>query len=233
MSDAPRVAIIDYGLGNLYSVARACEHAGMSGSVTSDRAEVLAADAVILPGVGAFGGAMKALHERGLPEVLREVAASGKPLVGVCLGMQLLMSVSYEFGEHEGLGIVPGEVVPFERPMEDGRELKVPQVGWNRIHAPRDEAGAPVPGAWDGTPLAGVPDGEYMYFVHSFYVRPADSSVVLSTTVYGDVSFCSTLRLGGVFAAQYHPERSGLVGLRVYDNVAALVRGGVPGETRA
>lgn len=187
-----KVAIIDYGMGNLFSVARACAHVGLEAAVTSDPGDVKRALGVILPGVGAFGDAMASLRERGLVEPLREAALT-KPFLGICLGMQLLMTKSYEFGEHEGLNVIEGEVLRLQ-------SRKVPQVGWN---------------------LAG---DVYYYFVHSFYVKPADPKVVLTTTRYGDTEFCSSLQKGFVTACQFHPERSGLKGLLVYQNFARRIQ---------
>lgn len=218
---SPRVkaAIVDYGLGNLFSIQRACEHVGMDVVVTPRKEEILGAEVVILPGVGAFGDAMATLQRLDLVEVLREVASSDKPLIGICLGIQLLMSESYEFGIHKGLGIIDGSVVRFENPQERGRILKVPQVQWNRIFQPDDgrQEGDP----WRDTPLAGLAEGQFMYFAHSFFVRPTDPSVILSVSRYGDVEFCSALRWRNVFACQFHPERSGSAGLQVYHNLAS------------
>ncbi len=224
-----RVAIVDYGLGNLYSVKHACAHVGLDGVITSSVRDLLAASAVILPGVGAFGDAMDNLHRLDLVGALREIAASATPLVGICLGQQLLMTESHEFGRHRGLGIVEGEVIRFPDPVEAGRALKVPQVGWNRVHkvTPGSE-GATDP--WEAGLLRGVVDGEYMYFVHSFIVRPADRGLVLATSRYGDVTFCSSLQLGNVFACQFHPERSGVEGLKMYRNLAALLEGRTTAE---
>jgi imidazole glycerol-phosphate synthase subunit HisH len=210
------VAIVDYGLGNLYSVQHACGHAGMSAAVTSSKEDILAADAVILPGVGAFGDAMANLRRLDLVGPLRDIAQSRKPLVGICLGMQLIMSESFEFGRHEGLGIVRGPVVRFEQPTEGSRTLKVPQVGWNRIYPAKQ-------GAWAGTLLEGQREGEHMYFVHSFYAKPADPAAALAVSRYGHIEFCSALRLGNVMAFQFHPERSGPAGLRVYSGLAKLI----------
>ena len=152
---------------------------------------------------------MRALNERELVAPLHEVIASGKPVIGICLGMQLLMSQSTEFGDNPGLGVIPGRVVRFDA----GETLKVPQVGWNRV-VQKD--------AQDNTAAAlffGIEDGAYMYFVHSFYTIPADPSMVLTTTRYGDTEFCSSMRSGNVFACQFHPERSGVDGLRMYQNI--------------
>ena len=216
-----RAAIVDYGLGNLFSIQRACEHAGMEGLVTSEKREILGSDLVILPGVGAFGDAMRTLLRLDLVSILRDVAASDKPLIGICLGIQLLMTESYEFGLHKGLGIIDGSVIRFQNSREAGHVLKVPQVQWNRIFRPQDYR--PESDLWVATALSGLADGEFMYFVHSFYVCPADPSVVLSASRYGDVEFCSTLLRRNVFACQFHPERSGLAGLQVYHNLARMV----------
>ncbi len=219
MSEVPRpkVAIVDYGLGNLFSVKHACEHAGLEGNITSSHLDVLSADAVILPGVGAFGDAMASLRQLGLVNVLRDVGTSQKALVGICLGMQLFMSESYEFGCHRGLGIIEGDVVQFKDPTNGATRLKVPHVGWNRICQTGN-------GPWSDSFLDGLSDGDFMYFVHSFYVRPADSRLVLTTTSYGDINFCSTLNRGNLFACQFHPERSGAQGLRIYRNLARQIR---------
>jgi glutamine amidotransferase len=214
---AARVAIVDFGMGNLFSVQRACEQAGLRARVTDRPADLSEADAVILPGVGAFGDAMATLTRLGFVEALRDVAASGKPLFGICLGLQLLMTESQEFGRHRGLGIVAGDVVRFEQPPTEHPVLKVPQVGWNRI--------AKAPGtSWEGSPLEGVSEGAYMYFVHSFYVRPADPHVALSVSRYGQTTFCSSLRSGNIFACQFHPERSGPIGLGIYRRFAAFLQ---------
>jgi len=216
MPEQSYVAIIDYGMGNLFSVQRACAQVGRRGMITSSREELLASEAVILPGVGAFGDAMATLRRLDLVSVLRDIAASGKPLVGICLGMQLLMSESEEFGRHRGLGIIHGDVVRLQPSIADGRTLKVPQVGWNHV-VPTDGA------TWTDSFLDGVMDGEFMYFVHSFYPRPIDPHVRCSLTTYGPTTFCSSLCRGNVFACQFHPERSGPQGLRIYRNLAAHV----------
>jgi glutamine amidotransferase len=152
-----------------------------------------------------------------LVTVLQDFAKSGKPLFGVCLGMQLLMSESREFGRYEGLNLIKGTVVPFGEPQEDGRKLKVPQIGWNQIRPSENAI------KWDNTILNGLSSDEYMYFVHSFVVVPEDPEVELATTSYGDVSFCSSLHIGNIFACQFHPERSGKKGLQIYQNFAALL----------
>jgi glutamine amidotransferase len=190
----------------------------MNATITSDRREIAAADAVILPGVGAYGDAMACLKRLDLVGPLREIAASGKPLLGVCLGQQLLMSESYEFGRHAGLNIVPGDVVRFDNPQGRRGPLKVPHVGWNRIAKPAGD-----PGRWEGSPLDRRSEGEYMYFVHSFYVRPKDPSVVLAVSKYGDTEFTAAVRHGNVVAFQFHPERSGRAGVAVYRRFSEMV----------
>lgn len=215
-----RVAVVDYGLGNLFSVKHACKRVGMQVAVTSVKQEILAADGVLLPGVGAFGDAMQCLERLRLVEVLREAALVGKPVVGICLGMQLLMSESHEFGRHRGLNIIEGDVVRFEQPRGPRGMLKVPQVGWNRVYRPAMIAGD----AWQSTPLEGLGDGTSMYFVHSFYARPVQKSDVFALTRYGDVEFCSSVRRGNVLGFQFHPERSGHAGLRLYAQTAEFIR---------
>lgn len=215
-SSRVQVAIVDHGLGNLRSVEQACRAVGLSAAVTSDRRDILGAAAVILPGVGAFGDAMTTLSRLDLVTVLRDVAASSTPLVGICLGVQLLMRESTEFGQHQGLGIIDGTVERLLAHGPDGRALKVPQVGWNRVDHTPVGADAPM--------LAGVPDGAYMYFVHSYVVVPAEP-VVATTTRYGEREFCSAIAKGSVFACQFHPERSGPAGIRMYANLARRLRG--------
>ncbi len=209
----PRVAIVDYGLGNLRSIEQACVHAELDPVITADAATIMSAPAVILPGMGAFGDAMATLHRLDLVAVLRDVAQTPATLVGICLGVQLLMTESFEFGRHPGLNIIEGEVVRLDGGRQGARRLKVPQIGWNRIR--RVE-----PDGWKAELLHGVEDGEYMYFVHSYVVRPATPHVIVSKTTYGDDEFCSSLSYRNVFACQFHPERSGMPGLQIYRNLA-------------
>ncbi len=212
---SPLIAIVDYGMGNLFSVARACEHVGLNTVITSDAGVVRKADGIILPGVGAFGDAMAALDTHGLSTAMRDAIKAGKPFFGICLGMQLLMEESFEFGHHQGLGVIAGSVVRFENPQTElGKTLKVPEVGWNAITPVQ------VGQVWDDTPLEGVSSGTEFYFVHSYYVIPTDPNVWLSVSRYGNITYCSTLRRENVFACQYHPERSGPMGLKMYHNFA-------------
>ena len=224
-------AIVDYGLGNLFSIKNACEHVGVRGIITSSGEEILDSDAVILPGVGAFGDAMDAIRGLELIGPLREFVASGKVLVGICLGMQLLMTESYEFGRHQGLDIISGKVVPFEGPIEpSGKTLKVPLVGWNHVNPKKSksqfvgEVEKPELSLWSDTVLEGLPDGQSMYFCHSYYVIPDDSKVSVAVSSYGQIEFCSCILDRNVFACQFHPERSGQAGLHIYRNMAMMAK---------
>jgi glutamine amidotransferase len=224
-----QAAIVDHGLGNLFSVKQACEHVGMAATITACHQALFSADVVILPGVGAYGDAMDALRRLDLVVPLQEIGSASKWLVGICLGLQLLMTESYEFGVHKGLGIIEGVVVPLENPVGSQfvegppRKLKVPQVGWNQIWEAQAHQADSIRTSWNDTPLKGLSEGEYMYFVHSYYVKPSQADHTLSTTRYGQIEFCSSLQYNTTFACQFHPERSGLQGLRIYENIAELV----------
>jgi glutamine amidotransferase len=183
----------------------------MRATVSSDPGVVRDADLAVLPGVGAMPDAMAELNRAGLSDVLRARAAADRPIVGVCLGLQLLMSDGTEFEDHAGLGIIPGRVVRFPSNDTAGGTLRVPHIGWSPLYHPPSNASA-----WSATPLASLPDGVLQYFVHSYYVEPEDSSVVAAVSRYGGVEFCSALAVGSVFACQFHPERSGSDGLSIY-----------------
>ena len=200
--------IVDYGMGNLRNVQKAFEHIGVPARISANANDLLSADGVVLPGVGAFGDAMTNLRAAGLVEPLLEVVRQGTPLLGICLGLQLLFEESSEMGTHRGLGVLPGRVVRFDE------GLKVPHIGWNQLRVVRS----------DGL-LAGIADGSYAYFVHSYYVVPSDQSCVLATTDYG-VEFASVVRQGNVFGVQPHPEKSQEVGLRLLRNFAQIVERG-------
>jgi glutamine amidotransferase len=200
------IAIIDYQMGNLRSVQKGFEKIGHRALVTCDPEAIRKADKVVLPGVGAFGHAMAELRRRDLVEPIQRIVESGKPFLGICLGLQLLFDVGYEGERQEGLGILRGEVVRFELPAE----FKVPHMGWNQLAIRRP---APV--------LAGLDEGTYCYFVHSYYVVPADRSIVATETDYG-APFCSAIWRDNVFATQFHPEKSQQQGLRMLQNFAAL-----------
>jgi glutamine amidotransferase len=218
MSDTPaRVAVIDYEMSNLFSVQHACRFVGLDPVVTSDRDLLLSADAAILPGVGAFGDAMKSLERLGLSGAVRDFIASGRPFMGICLGLQLLFTRSEEFGDHKGLDVVAGRVVKFPPVSAGGRPVKVPYIGWNQVRF----AGPPPAG--ESHPMRGVKDGEHMYFVHSYYVVPDDESCVLTRTDYDGIGYCSSVLSGNLFACQFHPEKSAAEGLRIYRNWARSI----------
>jgi glutamine amidotransferase len=200
------IVIVDYGVGNLRSVQKALERVGAAAVVSGDPAALDAARAVVLPGVGAFGDGMANLQARQLVAPLRRQVAAGKPLLGICLGMQLLFDESEEMGRHRGLGLLPGRVLHFPE-----SELKVPHVGWNRLRVRGDGL------------LAGVDDGAYAYFVHSYYVRPEQPGDVLATTEYG-LEFAAVVGRGAIWGAQFHPEKSQEVGLQILANFVSLVQ---------
>ena len=195
-----RVVIVDYGAGNLRSVERAVARAGFEPLVSGRPEDAAAAGVLIVPGVGAAADTMRNLRERGLVEPIRRHISAGRPFLGVCMGLQALLTVSEEGGEHECLGVIPGRV----RRLPGG--LKVPHMGWNRVRQRRPH---PV--------FDGIPDGAYFYFVHSYYPDPEDGSVVVSETDYG-VTFASVVAADSLVATQFHPEKSGDMGLRFYEN---------------
>ena len=195
------VAIIDYGVGNLFSLKSSFAQIGEEAVVTADPAVIAAADHVILPGVGAFGDAAKKLRDSGMADVVLAEAAKGKPLMGICLGMQLLFEKSYEYGEHAGLGLLKGSVVPMAGRLPN--ELKIPQIGWNALHFCGEKS--PI--------LRYTKDGDYVYFVHSFFADGCEDSLI-ATTDYGE-ELTAAVGKGNVFGCQFHPEKSGTVGLGI------------------
>ena len=206
------VAVIDYGVGNLLSVSRALVQCGAKATVTADPATILAADRVILPGVGAFANGMAALRASGLDTVVHQVAAAGTPLLGICLGMQMLMDVSDEFGETTGLGLIPGRVVQIPGHTTTGEAHKIPHIGWNELVHP------PGSSSWHAGLLDGLTQGEAVYFVHSFMAQPADPAHRLADCLYGGIAVSASVQRGQVLGCQFHPEKSGKVGLRVLAN---------------
>lgn len=208
-----KVAIVDVCSGNLRSVERALAAAGADTFVTRDPDRLRGADKLVIPGQGALGTFARGLAERGLEPALREQLASGKPMLGICLGLQVLFERGQEQGGVPGLGVLGGEVVRFAQPAvppgSDARPLKVPHIGWNQIAAPA--------GARRDAMLDGVPDGAYVYFVHSYHVVPRDRSIIATVTEYGG-EFCSAIRKDNLFACQFHPEKSQRVGQVILRN---------------
>lgn len=210
------VVIIDFKLSNLYNVMRACEFVGLHSLVTSEKKALEEAVGVILPGVGAFGDAMANLEKLDLVGPIKDSINSGKPFMGICLGLQLLLTESEEFGCHHGLDMFAGKVVKFPGVSAENQNFKVPQVGWNKI-SPKEGRG------WSTSMLNGLSDGEYMYFVHSYYVVPADEKIVLSQTDYEGIKYCSSIQQGNVFACQFHPEKSAAMGINIYHNFKKMI----------
>ncbi len=218
--DKKEVCVIDYGMGNLFSVQQACAQVGLSAIVTSDINIIMESSAVILPGVGAFGEAINNLKTKGLIAAIKDFIASKRLFMGICLGMQLLMSESEEFGSYKGLGIIEGSVVKFPDKNSANEKIKVPQVGWNRICLPK----VAREDYWNKTQLQDVKNGEFMYFVHSYYAMPVNPEVVLSITNYEGTEYCSSILWKNIFACQFHPEKSGSEGLKIYRNWALMVQ---------
>lgn len=203
------VAVIDYGAGNLLSVQRGLEHCGAQVVLTADPERILAAERVVLPGVGAFGSAMQALEAMGLVAVLRELARRQTPLLGICLGMQLLLDESEEFGHTKGLGLIPGRVVPLPNTSLAGEALKIPEIGWNAL---QPSAGSP---GWHGTLLQDCRPGQAVYFVHSFMAVPTQDVHRLADYDFGGHAVAAVIRKDGTTGCQFHPEKSGEVGLGI------------------
>lgn len=198
------IAIIDYGMGNLHSVAKAFDKVGAQATITADHAEILRADKVVLPGVGAFGDCMANLNKLDLVPTIKIALNSGKPFLGICLGLQILFEGSEEAESVEGIGFFAGKVVKFTT-----KELKVPQIGWNNISVEKNN------------PLLGNVDNEYVYFVHSYYAQPTDENIVTATTDYGG-KIVVAVGKNNVQAVQFHPEKSSTIGLKIIENFVKM-----------
>lgn len=204
------IAIIDYGMGNLFSLASSLKSLGQDVVVSGDPEVIRSADRLFLPGVGAFEDASRLLYDTGMAGVIQEEAAKGKPLMGICLGMQLLFDRSFEFGEWKGLGLVPGDVVPMEGVIDSS--LKIPQIGWNALHFTEKGAEHPI--------FRGIDEGAYVYFVHSYYASHCEANT-LATTEYSK-ELTAAVANGNVIGCQFHPEKSGKVGLRILKNFCEM-----------
>ncbi len=209
----PKITIVDYGMGNLFSLHSALKFIGADPVISDDPKQIQNAKMLILPGVGAFGRGMHELEQRSLKQAILNFVQMDRPLMGICLGMQLLMSKSYEFGEFEGLNIIQGEVVPFMKQRVRGTLLKVPHVGWNSIESHRTSDSL----------LKGIQSPADFYFVHSYFIVPEENADVLAVSRYGEDQFCSVVKRRQIVGCQFHPEKSGLVGLRLLKNFISSV----------
>ena len=212
----PEVVVIDYGIGNILSVRRGLEHCGATVTLTADPDVILAAPRVVLPGVGAFADGMAGLNRLGLDAVVRDVAARGVPLLGICLGMQMLLDESEEFGTTAGLGLISGRVVPVPATTLEGQPQKIPHIGWNALVAPQGQV------EWTGPLLQRVRPGESVYFVHSFMASTTNPADRIADCLYGGMPISAAIGHGNVFGCQFHPEKSGEVGLRVLQRFLTL-----------
>jgi len=209
------VAIIDYKMSNLFSVQAACNKVGLSSIITSDADQIKNAKVAILPGVGAFGKAMKYLVDTKVDQAIIKFVDSGKPFVGICLGLQLLFESSEEFGSFKGLGLIKGRVKKFQLHSDELMKYPVPQIGWNKIY--NNDV------SWENTLLCENKINDFMYFVHSYYVVPDQESIILSKTTYGKYEYCSSIQQKNIFACQFHPEKSGVIGLSIYKNILSKI----------
>ena len=204
-----KVVIIDCQLGNLFSVKQACDAVGIYSEISSDFNEILNADALILPGVGAFIEAMNNLKKLDLVFAIKQKVSNGTPIFGICLGLQLLFTESEEFGAGNGLDLISGVIRRFPESHE-GQNVRVPHIAWNTIYKSKQN--------WESSALNGIGENEFMYFIHSYFVKPDNDSVVLSLTNYDGIEFCSAIQQENIFATQFHPEKSANKGISIYKN---------------
>jgi glutamine amidotransferase len=208
-----KVIIIDYQLGNLFSVKQACDTVGINAKVSTDKNDILNADALILPGVGAFIEAMNNLNKLDLTDAIKSKVNSGVPIFGVCLGQQLLFTKSEEFGAGNGLDLIPGVIKRFPNDV-GGRIIKVPHIAWNTIYQSNQ--------TWNSTAINELSNHDFMYFIHSYYVKPNDDNCILTLTNYDGIEFCSSINYKNIFATQFHPEKSASKGLSIYKQWAKI-----------
>jgi len=208
-----KVVIIDYQLGNLFSVKQACDTIGINAEISFNKEDILNADALILPGVGAFIEAMINLRKFGLDVAIQEKVNSGTPIFGICLGLQLLFTESEEFGAGKGLDIISGVIKRFPEKVEE-KNIKVPHIAWNTIYKLQQD--------WDHSALSEIEENYFMYFIHSYYVKPTNDSCILTNTNYDGIEFCSSVLKNNIFATQFHPEKSASKGISIYKNWALI-----------
>tara|TARA_B100000686_G_scaffold343574_1_gene424660 strand:- start:598 stop:1236 length:639 start_codon:yes stop_codon:yes gene_type:complete len=210
-----KISVLDYGIGNIKSICSALEKSHTKIYLTDDRNEIMSSDGLILPGVGAFAHGMEKLIIKKLDLVIQEFVSTGKPLLGICLGMQMLFDKSMEFGETAGLGLIPGEVLRLKSNNKEPEKL--PYVSWCRIK--------PLSNPWNDTILNGIKSDEHMYFVHSYYAKPTNKDNILSVTEFSGSHYCSTVKKGNIYGCQYHPEKSAEKGLKVINNFVEICKG--------
>lgn len=208
------VSIIDYGVSNLFSVKRACDQVNLKSIITDDENIILNSSSAILPGVGAFPYAMEKIKEKKIDRVISEFIETNKPFLGICLGMQLLMDESEEFEKTKGLGFIKGTTKKLNFSKDEENIFSVPQIGWNKIKKKND---------WTKSLMNNIRDNSFMYFVHSYYVAPNDKSIILTETKYGSKYYCSSFQKGNIFATQFHPEKSGNEGLKIYSSLKSKI----------
>lgn len=210
-----KVSIIDYGLGNLFSVKQACETVGLDALITASPEDILTSDMLVLPGVGAYGIAMENLEKAQLIPALKAFVATGKPFVGICLGMQLMLTESVEFGQHKGLNLIPGRTKKFEAKSIDNESFAVPQIQWNQLNKSKNV---------DKNHFFNfLNNGDYMYFVHSYYCVPEVKSTIVTTTSYAGEEYPSIIQYKNCIGIQFHPEKSGLNGINIYEKLKQLI----------
>ncbi|MBI2020917.1 imidazole glycerol phosphate synthase subunit HisH [Candidatus Giovannonibacteria bacterium] len=207
-----KITIVDYGVGNLHSLKRAVNFLGAAAEISEDAEDILNADALILPGVGSFEAGMRGLRVRGLTKAIQKFAQGERPVLGICLGAQIMLSRGQEFGSHEGLNLISGEVVHF--PKLENNE-KIPHVGWNKIY-PNTKT------SWKNSILNSFDAQMEMYFVHSYILKPEKDENILSLTRYGGYEFCSAVKKGNIYGCQFHPEKSGEAGLEILKNFVSI-----------
>lgn len=209
MSKKFDVAIIDLGVGNLFSVKQACHEVGLNAKIVNSKEDLQSAKGIIIPGVGAFKSAMDNLDQMGIRSVLIDEIKKGKPIFGICLGMQILFSKSHEHGAQEGLGVIDGEVLPFPKKDNEGKKVAVPLISWRKIQISN-------PKEKNNSVYSKFNKEEYMYFVHSYYCQPSNKKITAAASTYADIEYCASIEFENIFATQFHPEKCGKKGLEIY-----------------